>query len=129
MRIFVTKWFDRWARKEGIADHSLRAAIHEIERGLVDVRLGGGLYKKRIATQTKGKRGGYRTLIAFRAGKRAFFVYGFAKRERDDIDKVAYRALKMLADELFAYDERKIAKAVQANALRELGNDDEQNQT
>lgn len=40
MRIFKTKWFARFARKEHINDEMLMNAIHEIERGLVDGELG-----------------------------------------------------------------------------------------
>lgn len=65
-RIFKTKNFQRWMKRERIPDRVLCNAIDEIKQGLVDVDLGGGLIKKRVARQGAGKRGGYRTLIAFR---------------------------------------------------------------
>ena len=58
MRIFTVKGF---ARKQQITDAALREAAAEIESGLVDARLGGGLVKKRIAGKDKGKSGGFRT--------------------------------------------------------------------
>jgi len=34
----------------------------------------------------RGKRSGYRTIMAYRAGERSVFLYGFGKNERDNID-------------------------------------------
>jgi hypothetical protein len=56
--------FARWARKEGVTDRALRVAVAEMESGLVDARLGGGLFKKRVALPGGGKRGGARTIVA-----------------------------------------------------------------
>ncbi|MBN4054720.1 type II toxin-antitoxin system RelE/ParE family toxin [Nitrospira defluvii] len=36
MRIFKSKHFDRWARRQGLRDDVLREAVVEIERGLID---------------------------------------------------------------------------------------------
>ncbi|MDO9202972.1 MAG: type II toxin-antitoxin system RelE/ParE family toxin, partial [Hydrogenophaga sp.] len=63
MNIYKTRWFDRWARKEGLAASSLCTAVHEMMLGLVDADLGGGLVKKRIGRPGQGKSGGYRTLV------------------------------------------------------------------
>jgi len=41
MRIFETRAFTKWATKAGLPDDSLRAAVKEIEEGLVDAHLGG----------------------------------------------------------------------------------------
>lgn len=49
MAIYMTRWFDRWARKQGLAASSLCTAVREMMNGLVDADLGGGLVKKRIA--------------------------------------------------------------------------------
>jgi len=45
VRIFKTKWFTRFARKEGISDEKLANALQEAEKGLIDGELGGGLIK------------------------------------------------------------------------------------
>ncbi len=45
VRIFKTKWFGRFARKERISDRHLAAAVREVERGLHDGDLGGNLVK------------------------------------------------------------------------------------
>jgi hypothetical protein len=41
MRVFKTKWFARWADKEGVADAALRGAVEEMSRGLIGANLGG----------------------------------------------------------------------------------------
>jgi hypothetical protein len=83
VRIFKTKWFVRYARHEQIGDDGLRHAIERAERGIVDGDLGGGVIKQRVPRQGQGRSRGYRFLIAYRAGDRAVFLYGFAKNERD----------------------------------------------
>ena len=65
--------------------------------GLNHGELGGGLVKKRIARPGAGKRGGYRTIIAFRAKKRAFFIYGFAKSAVDNLDDLELQEYRKLA--------------------------------
>jgi hypothetical protein len=100
MIIYKTRWFDRWARKQDLDDLSLCKAVEEMVVGLYDADLGSGLFKKRIARPGQGKRGGFRTLIATNKGDRWFFVFGFPKNERSNIDKDEEEALKKLASEL-----------------------------
>jgi hypothetical protein len=97
MRIFKTRLFSRWAKDEGMTDEALREALDEVAAGLVDANLGGHVYKKRIGLNGRGKRGGVRTLIAFRIEDKAFFLYGFAKNERENISSKELKALRLLA--------------------------------
>ena len=85
MRVFKTRWLARFAARERIADDSLSEAIQRAARGLIDAELGSGIIKQRLARQGQGRSGGYRMLIAYRAGNRAVFLYGFAKNERENI--------------------------------------------
>ena len=80
MRIFKNRPFARFARKSGLSDAGLLKAVRDAERGLVDADLGGGVIKQRIARPGGGKSGGFRTIVLFRSGARAFFVHGFAKK-------------------------------------------------
>jgi hypothetical protein len=41
MRIFKNKLFNKWAEKEGLSNDTLRAAVDEMERGLIDADLCG----------------------------------------------------------------------------------------
>jgi len=66
MRIFKTKWFDRWLRGTGISDKALVEAAKEIAQGKVEADLGGCLFKKRLARPSGGKSGGYRTIVGYK---------------------------------------------------------------
>jgi hypothetical protein len=125
MKAFKTKVFAKWARKERLADGDLSKAITEIAAGLVDARLGGSLVKKRVAAAGRGKSGGYRTIVAYRARGHAFFLYGFAKNERDNIEPDELAALKKLAKVLQSYSESQIAKAVKAGVLLKVKGDEQ----
>ena len=83
MRLFKLKAFARFQRREGIADTVLSKAMVSVEKGIIDADLGGGLIKQRVARPGQGKRGGFRTIIAYRRGNRAIFLFGFAKSERE----------------------------------------------
>lgn len=121
---YKTKWFHKWAGKEGLTDSALQTAIQEIDEGLIDADLGGRVIKKRIGLQGRGKRGGARTLLAYRFEDKAFFVYGFAKNERDNISRKELKALQLLAAELLGYGENELAQAIAADELIEVMNGD-----
>lgn len=120
MRVFVTKVFGRWARKERLDGEELLLAVKEIEEGLVDAVLGGGLLKKRIARKGGGKSGGHRTILAYQEEERTFFLYGFSKNERENIDKKELRLLKELGGELLDFSDEELEQAVESGALFEL---------
>lgn len=93
--------------------------MRELERGLADA-LGGHVYKKRVALAGRGKRGGARTLIAFRRNDKAFFMYGYPKNERANIPDAELAALKRLARELLDFGEPELTRAVGAGELIEV---------
>jgi hypothetical protein len=124
VRIFKNKSFARFARKARIADAALCEAIGNAERGLTDADLGGGVIKQRIARPGKGKSGGFRTIILFQAGARAFFVHGFAKKDQGNTRDDELSAFRMLAAELLAYDDDALGKAIAAGVFMEVMSDD-----
>ena len=107
-RIFKTRWFERFARKEKIRDLVLLDAIARAEKGQVDADLGGGVIKQRIARPGQGKSGGYRTIIFFRHGERAVFAYGFAKSDRANIDADEEKQFKEAARHVLRLTENQI---------------------
>lgn len=125
MRIFKTKAFARFARQERVVDARLVSAIDAAQRGLIDADLGGGLIKQRLARSGKGKRGGYRLLIAFRIGHLAVFLFGFAKNERDNIDDLQMKTLREIASVWFGANATKIVQAVRDGVLIEVEHGDE----
>lgn len=122
MRIFKSKWFNKWAEKEGLTDKTLIGAITEMKDGLNDGDLGGHVYKKRAAIQGQGKRGSLRTIVAFKIEDKSFFMFGFAKNQQDNIDKKELKALKLMAKDLLSYSDKKLKQAIKASELIEVQN-------
>jgi hypothetical protein len=109
VRIFKSRWFQRFARKEWIADAVLREAVARAEKGQIDADLGGGVIKQRIARPGQGKSKGFRTIIFFRRGAKAFFVYGFSKSRRANIDDDEEEQFKEAAKYVLALTEAQLA--------------------
>ena len=86
MRIFKSRWFQRYAKKDGITDAALIEAAERADKGQIDADLGGEVIKQRIARPGQGRSKGYRTIVVFRRGAKAFFVYGFPKSQRANIN-------------------------------------------
>jgi hypothetical protein len=75
----------RFARKEKISPAALLETLDRAEKGLIDADLGGGAIKQRIARPGAGKSGGYRSVVLYSKGERAFFVFGLSKSVQDNI--------------------------------------------
>jgi len=118
--ILMTRKFDRWAKKTGLTQQLLLDAVAEMNRGLIDADLGGGLVKKRIALPGSGKRGSTRTLIATNRKDRWIFLYGYAKNERQDIKTREAATLRVLAGDLLVQNMEHIAAAIRAGDLIEV---------
>ena len=120
MEIFKTKTFARWARKEGLKDAVLRNAVDDIQAGLVDANLGGGLVKRRVARTGSGKSGGHRTLLATNLRDRWVLLYGFAKNERDNVDDDELRVLKRIAQAYLGMEEELLDQFLDVGELIEV---------
>ena len=124
MRIFKSKWFNKWADKEGLTDEALVVAVTEMEKGLIDADLGGHVYKKRAAIEGQGKSGGLRTILAFKVGNKSFFMFGFAKNQQGNINKKELKSLKLMAKSLLGYSNNELNNALNAGELIEVDNDE-----
>lgn len=124
MRIYKTKLLARIARRQGIEDRALKEAIERAGRGLIDAELGGNLIKQRVARRGQGRSGGHRTVIAYRAGQRAVFLYAFAKNERDNIDDDELSTLQELGAAWLEATENQLAQALNDGSLKEVKDDD-----
>jgi len=120
VRIFKSKRFARFARKERIGDARLYSAVTDAERGLIDADYGGGVIKQRIARPNEGKSGGYRSIILFRRGERAFFVFGFAKSDHANIDESDERDFKELAGKLLTASDENLKKLLELGEFVEV---------
>lgn len=120
MRVFKNTWFQRFARKERIADAALCDAVARAEKGQVDADLGGSVLKQRVARPGAGRSGGYRVILLFRAGDRALFAYGFAKSDRGNIGDDELAAFRQLAAEVLALSGEQLDALVAASRFMEV---------
>ena len=125
MQTFKTKAFARFAKRDGLEDAALCEAVRRARDGLVDADLGGGVIKQCIARGGGGRSGGFRTIVLFRRGGLAFFVYGFAKSDRANLRRDELTAFRLLADEYLALDSAGLAAALEVGAIIEVKCDDQ----
>ena len=119
-QVFKTTSFNRWMRKSELTDSQLCSAVKEMEQGLIDAHLGGGIVKKRIAIAGRGKSGGVRTLVATNYKHRWFFVFGFEKNDRANISDNELEALQNIATDLLALESTQLDAAVAHEKLLEI---------
>ena len=125
MQTFKTKAFARFADREGVEDAALCEAVRPARDGLIDADLGGGVIKQRIARKGGGRSGGFRTIVLFRRGALAFFVYGFAKSDRENLRRDELETYRLLADGYLALDAAGLAAAQAVGAIIEVECDDQ----
>jgi hypothetical protein len=120
VRIFKNAWFDRFARKAGINEDTLKAVAGELEKGNWDASYGGDVYKKRVARPGEGKRGGYRAIIIFRSGKTTYYIYGFPKSAKDDITEKEEQYYKKRAYDILSLTDAQIRARLEEGSLIEI---------
>ncbi|MCC9596083.1 MULTISPECIES: type II toxin-antitoxin system RelE/ParE family toxin [unclassified Rubrivivax] len=119
-QIFKRKDFARWQAAEKLPDSALCKAVQEMESGLIDADLGGGLYKKRVARQGAGKSGGCRTLLSARIGGRYVFLHGFSKSDKANITQDEKSALRFAGRVFLELSAEALSKALRTGVLLEV---------
>jgi hypothetical protein len=120
IRIFKTRWFERYAKRERISDARLCDAVRRAECGLIDADLGGGVIKQRVARPGQGRSGGYRLLLAFRPAERAVLIFGFAKSARENIPRDELESAKTVATYWLEMSPAEIGRAIDQGKLVEV---------
>ena len=124
-RIFANRWFAKFAAKEKISDATLADAVHRAESGLIDADLGSGLIKQRIAREGGGKSGGYRSILIFRSGERAIFVFAFAKSAKANLSATELKVYRKAARIMLELGDDEIETEVEEGRLVEVNNDEQ----
>ena len=120
LQVFAVKTFARWMRKNKVTREDLLDATQEMVNDLIDADLGGYVVKKRLALHGRGKSSGARTIVATKFGERWFFLFGFEKNERSNIDRDELKSLQQLALTLLSFEAIQLETAVIAGQLVEL---------
>lgn len=120
MRIYTNAWFAKFARQEGIEDFQLVEAVVRATIGLIDADLGAGVIKQRVSRQGAGKSGGFRTIIFFKAGNRAIFMFGFAKKAKKNLTREELSEMKRASSEMLHLSQDQIDQLVKLGRLKEI---------
>lgn len=120
----MTKWFKKWSSKAGLRNRNLLDALEDLENGLSTADLGGHLYKVRVKSAGGGKRSGFRTIVVYKKGDRAIFLYGFGKNERANIDTSELHYFKKLGDDLLSLNVEDIERLVKQRKMFDLEADE-----
>lgn len=120
MRVFKNAWFVRFARRSNLTDEQLQTALAQVSQGLIDADLGGDVIKQRIARPGEGKSGGYRTIVLYRHGERAFFVYGYAKSCEANIRPADLVQFRKMATLVLSLSDADLALALRHGVFEEV---------
>jgi hypothetical protein len=120
LRVFINAWFARFVRKEKISLGLLWDAVDLLEKGLIDADLGGGVIKLRIARLGRGKSKGYRSIVLYKKGDKAFFVYGFPKSELGNIRDDEEGQFKKAAKSILALSDEQISRLIGSGQFEEV---------
>ena len=120
MRVFKNAWFERFARKEKISAEALWDAVQRAEQGQIDADLGAGVIKQRIARPGGGKSKGYRSIVLYRKGDKAFFVFGFPKNLQDNIREDEEAQFKSMAKHVLALTDEQLQRLIHNRQFEEV---------
>ncbi len=123
MRVFKNAWFVRFVRKEQISARALWDAVECAEQGQIDADLGGGVIKQRIARPGEGKSKGYRSIVLYRKGDKAFFVFGFPKNEMANIREDEEVQFKKMAKQVLALSDSQLQLLINNGQFEEVVKD------
>jgi len=114
-RVFKTEYFAKLAKKAGIADKELCEASAEVRKGQCD-DLGGGVFKKRLNKNL------HRGLV-LSGRSHWFWVYLFAKKDRDNIEPDDLVGFRTLAKDYESLTKDKLKELVDLNKFMEICNE------
>ena len=116
IRVFALKGFIRFARRMHVSEEALWGVLLSPP----DADLGGGLYKFRIARPGEGARGGGRALVALKMGDRAFLMFGWEKKDMENIGSKELKVYQNLAKRYLGLTDSEINIAKSDGTLQEF---------
>ncbi len=90
---------------------------------MVDADLGGGVIKQRIAGPGESKSKGYRSIVLYRKGDRAVFVFGFPKSDLGNIRDDEQEQFKKAAKSILALSDDHIRQLIENGQFEEVKTD------
>jgi hypothetical protein len=115
LRVFGNKPFMRFARKFGASG----ADLWEMCNREPEADLGSRVFKFRLAREGEGKSDGARTIVAMKEGDRAVMMFGFEKKDLDNITTKELKSLKKLARQYLDRSSEEIERLAKLKELEE----------
>ncbi len=125
MERLKTKWFEKWAKKQKISDRRLLTAIENMQNNLSSISLGSGLYKVRVASERSGKSSSYRAIVVYRKNDRAVIIYGFMKKEQDNLSPEELKSFKTMSKDILKLSKEALEQAIEKSVFIKIGENDE----
>ncbi len=125
MKKLKTKWFNKWAKKQNISDDKLLKSIKDMENNLSSSNLGGGLFKVRVSAENSGKSSAYRTIVVYRENKLVVMLYGFMKKEQENLSKDELKNFKTLSQDILSLNDEALNRAIESKVFTRIGAKDE----
>ncbi|MFT3816555.1 MAG: type II toxin-antitoxin system RelE/ParE family toxin [Rubrivivax sp.] len=116
VRVFKTGRFSKDARKAGLYDAELCAAMRQVMAGQAD-DLGGGVFKKRLNDNL------HRSIILAKGGRHWVYEYLFAKKDRANIDDDELAGFRLLAKAYADLTEPQVKQLIAARQFVEICHD------
>jgi hypothetical protein len=117
LSIYKTKSFERQYLKKGIDSRDLDETIKELLYSSNKGGLGHKLFKSRIESPFKGKRGSYRAIVYCKVGKMIIFLHLYAKNEKTTLSPKEMKGFILLSKDLDRLTDQDIGKLVIINEL------------
>jgi hypothetical protein len=117
--VYKTKAFERLVRKGDIEEEAIERAVDEIlasNHGAI----GHKLYKKRIASRLRGKRGSYRAIVYYKVDTRVIFLHLYAKNEKDTLSHNEMTGFIFVSRDFDRLNENDINRLVEIHELVRL---------
>ena len=112
-RVFKTGRFSKDARKAGIEDAQLCAAMRQVMAGQAD-DLGGGVFKKRLNDNR------HRSIILAKGGRFWVYEYLFAKQQHANIDDDELAGFRLLAKAYAHLTDSQVTALIASRQFQEI---------
>ena len=122
MRIFKTKWFQKWAAREGMENEALLAAVVGVDGGLIDAELDRHVIKKRVVLPSRQARWCPRSggLPACQYGIPCLWI---CKERTGEHQRQGAEGTQAAGNRLPGYTHPALVKAIKAGELIEVTKD------
>ncbi|SFV54633.1 FIG071147: hypothetical protein [hydrothermal vent metagenome] len=75
----------------------------------------------RVSLENGGKSSAFRTIIVYREDDRAVMVYGFMKKEQENLSTSEMKSFKTLSKDILALSDEALSGAIEKKVFIEIG--------